>query len=578
MWDRCAVRRTASTYFVVSTLLLAASCTRKSPDGSEGKDQPTLAPASEAADTVVYAKSVLTMDPANPEVEAIAIDDGVIVAVGERESIAKRVGENTQVLDLATGSVTPGLVDAHAHLLGLGRQFEVVDLKGLASIDAVVKALEKGAPEADGRWVLGRGWDQNLWAEDGAMPDHQRLTEAFPDRPVWLTRIDGHAGWANQTTLERAGITNETPDPPGGEILRDEEGAATGVLIDSAMELVPVPPDGPEDIERHLLAAIDAAVAAGLTGVHEMGLGKDAHVVLESLADTGRLKLRVEGYASQQWFADELGETAAPPPPSPDARYHLHGVKIYADGALGSRGAALHSGYTDRLDHRGMLITGAAELETLATKAMANGWQAATHAIGDRANRLVLDAYQAAHQRHARKDHRFRIEHAQIVTPTDVPEFAKLGIIASMQPTHATSDMPWAGARLGDERLAGAYAWRSFADAGVRLAFGSDFPVESVEPTLGLYSAITRQDADGEPPKGWHPEQRVSLQEAIAAFTRGAAYAVHREEHFGRIAVGMQADLTGFVIDISDAEPTALRTAGVEFTMVGGDVVFRQDH
>lgn len=578
MWDRDEVRRTAPTFFALSTLLIASSCTRKSSNDAEGTGKPVLAPASEAADTVVYAETVMTMDPANPEAKAVAIDDGVIVAVGERESIAKRVGADTKVIDLEAGSVTPGLIDAHAHLLGLGKQFEVVDLKGLASIDAVVSALKKGAPEVDGRWVLGRGWDQNLWAEDGSMPHHQPLSDAFPDRPVWLTRIDGHAGWANQATLERAGITSETPDPAGGEILRDEDGVATGVLIDAAMDLVPVPPDGPEDIERHLLAAIDAAVAAGLTGVHEMGLGKDAHAVLESLADNGRLKLRVEGYASQQWFGDELGETRAPEPPAPEARYHLHGVKIYADGALGSRGAALHTGYSDRPDHRGVLITGEAELEAHATKAMKNGWQAATHAIGDRANRMVLDAYQAAHQRHARKDHRFRVEHAQIVTPSDVPEFAKLGIIASMQPTHATSDMPWAGARLGEERLAGAYAWRSFADAGVRLAFGSDFPVESVEPMLGLYSAITRQDADGEPPEGWHPDQRVSLDEAIAAFTTGAAYAVHREQHFGRIKVGMQADLTGFVIDIGNAKPAALRNAAVEFTMVGGETVFRRAH
>ena len=535
------------------------------------KELSTCPQGQESSLLVVRGGTIVTGDPSEPTTHAIAAAGGRVIARGAAAESLVRDCPRGQVVELAGGSAVPGLTDAHAHLAGLGAALVEVDLRGARSIEEVVDRVKRGAPPAG--WIVGRGWDQNLWP-GAAMPSHDALTAAFPERPVWLRRVDGHAGWANAAALRAAAITAETEAPTGGEILmRDGPHGRepTGVLIDAAMDLIPVLPPPREELRRRLLLAQDHALARGLCSVHEMGVGPGVDATLRELAAEGLLKLRMVGYADEGWFMSlghglpDLAEQ-----PAPDDRYALQGVKIYVDGALGSRGAALLQPYSDRPGHTGMFQHEPGQLGAVVTQAQAHGYQVAAHAIGDAAIRAVLDALQAARPP---SDHRLRVEHAQIVDLADIPRFARLGAIASMQPTHATSDMPWAEQRIGPARLAGAYAWRRFLEARVHLAFGSDFPVEEVEPTFGLYAAITRQDPQGNPPGGWLPDQRLTLPEAIAAFTSGAAYAARREAWAGTLARGMLADITCFAGDITAMPPPELRTAKVLATVIGGQVV-----
>jgi predicted amidohydrolase YtcJ len=469
--------------------------------------------------------------------------------------------------------IVPGLTDAHGHVANLGAGMETVDLRGATSIAEVIARCR--ASTQTGEVLVGRGWDQNLWP-GAAMPPAGALDAAFPTRPVWLVRVDGHAGWGNAALLQRAGITAETAAPAGGMILRDDSGAATGVLVDAAMGLVTLPEPSDADVRRQLRLAHDRLLALGITGVHDMGVSAAADRAYRDLIADEAWHLRVHGYADLGWYEAERA-AQGPDVVAEDTRYALVGVKIYADGALGSRGAALLQPYADQPGHRGLFQHDRAALTRLCGEAIARGWQPAVHAIGDAANAAVLDAFAAATQRRG-AGHRPRIEHAQLIAREDVPRFAALGVIASMQPTHATSDMPWVPARVGPERLGGAYAWRTLLDAGVRLAFGSDFPVEEPNITHGLYAAITRQDAAGNPPEGWLPGQRLTLEQAIAAFTEGAAYAVRREAHLGQIKPGMLADLTCFASDLAaelaQTGPQAVRAARIRATLVRGRVAY----
>lgn len=524
------------------------------------------------AELIVCGGEILTMDPARPEVAALAAAGGRVIAVGALAEVERLRGPNTVEVDLAGGLAVPGLTDAHAHLLGLGAELDQVDLRGARSIEDCVARTRAQAPASG--WVIGRGWDQNLWPE-AVMPTHAPLTEAFADRPVWLRRIDGHAGWANRATLMAAGISRSTANPQGGEILRDSAGEPTGVLIDNAMNLVPVPEPSDEDLRRRILIAQDRVLALGLTGVHEMGVGPRADAILRELARDGSLKLRMTGYADESWFVSKLQTGDMPALPDPSVRYRLAGVKLYVDGALGSRGAALLAPYADRPGHSGSLMHAPGELEAVVLAAVRHGWQVAAHAIGDRGIRVLLDACAAARAAVPAADPRLRVEHAQIVDLADIPRFLALGAVASMQPTHATSDMSWVPARLGAERLAGAYAWRRFLDAGVPLAFGSDFPVELPNVSHGLAAAMTREDASGQPPGGWLPDQRVSLVEAIAGFTTGAAYAARQTDWCGALAPGLVADLTCFRADLRDVAASSIRDAALRATIVAGAVVWQ---
>jgi len=470
---------------------------------------------------------------------AVLIAEGrVLDLVGEAEGRA-RAGD-APVLEAE--QVTPGFVDAHTHPLGLGKKLSELDLTGLDTYAATLEKIASGA--AGTGWLSGRGWDQNDWSDPppGGWPRAADLDALVPDRPVLLRRVDGHAAWVNSAALRLSGIDASTPDPEGGRILRDADGNPSGVLVDEALSLLHPPEPDRSMLEAWLTRSLAEITAVGLTGVHAMGLDDASLEVCSAFEREGRLPVRIWAYVSPDTEAEArlLQEG-----PWGEGHLKVVGVKDYADGALGSRGALLSADYADEPGHRGLEVTDPETLATRATRLVEADAQMATHAIGDAGVRHVLDAYAAARRAHPDKAAlRLRVEHAQVVHPDDVPRFAALNVIASMQPTHATSDMPWAEARLGPERVRWAYAWRTLSDHGAPLAFGSDFPVEEADPGLGLWAAVHRTDLSGNPPGGWYPEQALTVDEAIAAFTAGAAYAVHEEDRLGSLLPGRPADLT----------------------------------
>ena len=527
------------------------------------------------ATLVLIGGDVITNDPEQPRVQAIAVRGSRILAVGDDAQMRALVGGETRVVELHGRTVTAGLVDGHCHLYGLGSAEDNVALKGLASESAAVAVVVEAArTRPDGEWLEGRGWDQNPWG--GAFPTKASLDAVLGDRPVSLRRVDGHALWVSSAVLARAGITRATPDPAGGRIVRDAKGEPTGVLVDLAMNLVDAiaPKPSAEVRERRIRRAAAEAVAAGLTGVHEMGIDDDTVAVYRALAKAGELPLRVNAYL-------EVAPADAPAlakrplePDGGDAYFAMVGVKFFADGALGSRGASLAADYSDDPGNRGLWVTQPAELDRAVKSATDAGWQVATHAIGDAGVHATLDAYAHAIARHPGEDLRLRVEHAQVMTADDLARMAKLGVIASMQPAHATSDLPWAEARLGPERIKGAYAWRSILDAGGFIVAGSDFPVEETSPLLGIYAAVTRRDRDGSPAGGWYPAQRLTLDEAIFAFTAGPALAGFVDEDRGRVVPGMVADLT--IYDRALVAGRELLDTQIDLTIVGGEVVYER--
>jgi predicted amidohydrolase YtcJ len=525
-----------------------------------------------AADLVLLGGTIHTMQPALPRAQAVAIRDGRVAAVGSDADVKSFVGPRTRVVNLQGKTVTPGLVDGHCHLYGLGASLESLSLRGVDSPEAAGRLVAAvTAQRAAGEWILGRGWDQNRWIP-ADFPKHTALTEAAPNHPVALSRIDGHALWVNAAAMKAAGITRDTPDPAGGKIYRDAQGEPTGVFVDNAMGLVEskIPPDPAAIRERRILRAAQLAVTLGLTGVHEMGIDDATVAVYRALAKENRLPLRVYAYLSGEGQIDSLPSRRPDIDSDGTAMFALRGVKLFADGALGSRGASLLAPYDDDPTNSGLSLMPAAELRRAAQVTASSGFQLAVHAIGDRANREVLDAFEAAAP-DKKGNLRFRVEHAQVIAPEDIPRFARLGVIASMQPTHATSDMPWAEARVGAARIKGAYAWRAILASGARITFGSDFPVEETSPLLGLYAAVTRQDPKGNPPGGWLPDQRLTLDEALAAFTVEPAYASFVDAHRGRIAPGFVADLTVFGRALTPDR--GLLEANVAMVIIGGKVV-----
>lgn len=529
------------------------------------------------ADFVLHAKRIWTGDPEHPWAESLAARGGTLAVVGTRSDVELLSGPLTTVLELPTAFATPGLIDAHGHLASLGETLEHVDLRDLHSIDEVVQRIrERAATAGPGEWVVGQGWDQSLWPGK-ELPSHQPLSTALPDRPVLLRRVDGHAVWVNSAALAAAGITHETSDPAGGKILRDRDGNPSGVLLDNAADLVgrKLPGSSRDALRRQFLAAQRLAFAAGLTGVHDAGESARDIDVLRSLDASRELKLRVYGMAAPPGGREVEFVSRPARARAPHERYTLRAIKMFIDGAMGSRGAALFDDYSDDPGNRGLILTEPDQLQQITAAALANGWQVCTHAIGDRGNRLVLDAYESALRQSGKPDHRLRIEHAQLVAIEDIPRFARLGVIASMQPTHATSDMRWAMARVGPSRIAGAYAWRRFIDSGVTLAFGSDFPVERVDPTLGLYAAITRQDLLGNPPGGFLPDQRIGLIEALRAFTAGAAFASFDELQLGILRPGMACDVSVFDRELTQDTPMQIAEANVLATVIAGEIVYR---
>lgn len=523
------------------------------------------------AATLFHNGRIRTLDEAQPLVEAMLVDDGGrVIALGDSSDLLERYADAARH-DLAGAHVLPGLIDAHGHVAGLGSALLSADLVGATSKADIVRRLrEFEANLPDGAWLTGRGWDQNRW-ENTDFPTAADLDEAFPGRPVWLRRVDGHAGWANSAALATVKRPLEGDwQPEGGRILRGGDGRATGVFIDTAMNLVDeaMPPPDRALRQRALDMAVAEAARLGLTGVHDAGVDLDTLALMRERADAGRLPIRIYAMADGDGATlDWLCENGAYA--HPGGRLQMRAVKLYMDGALGSRGAALLRDYADDPGNRGLLVTAADRLAAAVTRADRCGIQVATHAIGDRGNRLVLDVY-AALDAEGRDARRARIEHAQIVHPDDIARFAAEKVIASMQPVHATSDMPWAAARVGLQRLRGAYAWQRFGSHGTRMAFGSDFPVEAVNPFHGLYAAITRQDAEGQPEGGWLPDQRLDLLAALQGFTSGAAYAGFAEDDLGSLAVGKRADFIIVDRDVFSVPPAQVRATVVHSTWLDG--------
>jgi len=541
--------------------------------------------AAPPADLVLRGGRILTMDPEQPEATALAARGGVLVAVGGEADVADLIGPNTEVVELAGRTACPGFFDAHLHLPGLAQGARRVDLAGTRSeTEVVARAAARAAETPPGGWILGRGWDQNDW-ELAEFPTHAALSAALPDRPAVLERIDGHAVLANAVAMQRAGISAGTPDPEGGRILRGADGAPTGVFLDNAAALVErvVPEFSREDLAAGLPSVIEDLHRRGITSVADAGVSLEQAQLYAELARAGRFELRAHVMLSADdpaVFADAAGLPSADL--TGQGRVALRAVKAYADGALGSRGAALLAPYADDPDNSGLLLTPPEQLEALAEHCLRTGWQLATHAIGDFGNRVTLDAYAAALAavpplQRAVPEPRFRIEHAQVLAQQDVPRFAQLGVIASMQALHQTSDMPWAEARLGPVRVAGAYAWRALLDTGARLCGGSDAPVETPDPLLGFRANVTRADARGQPPGGWHPEQRLSRAEALASITSWAAYACFAEERVGALRPGLAADTVVLSDDPLLVPDERLADLRVELTVFDGRVVYARD-
>lgn len=534
--------------------------------------------AEDGADLVLRNGRFHTVSSLGTVEGGLAVRGGRIVYLGSDAGAAALVGARTRVIDLAGRAVVPGLIDAHSHLLGLGRALESVDLRGAPSYEVLVGRVAAAAARVPaGTWVYGRSWDQNLWP-GGQFPEHGGLSLAVPAHPVWLQRVDGHAALLNAAAMTALGIDRSVVDPSGGRFLRAADGAPTGVLIDNAMDAVAarLPQPSTADLQRWLAGAAQHCIARGLTTVTDMGVGAPALDLYQAAVAGGQLPLRVAAFLEDdaaleaQWFGRG-------PLIDPASRLVVRGVKLYADGALGSRGAALLEPYADDPGNLGLLLTNGDHIEEVARRARRHGFQIGVHAIGDRGNVVALDALERALGSDGDpRAARWRLEHAQVMRAQDIQRMARLGIVASMQPTHATSDMPWAEDRVGPRRIEGAYAWRQVLSAGGRLALGSDFPVESADPLLGLYAAVTRQDVEGRPEGGWRPGEKLSRDEALRGFTADAAWSLFLDEEVGSIEAGKRADLVVFDRDLMAVEESEIPRLRVEWTILDGSVVYER--
>ncbi len=542
----------------------------------------TIRCGAQAPDWILVNANIYTVDARQPRAQALAVRGERLAAVGSNEKVRALVppGGTTRVVDAGGLTVVPGLIDAHGHMLGLGQSLERLDLREAASPDEVARLVRKqAARRRPGEWIQGRGWDQNKWPGK-EFPTHDPISAAAPENPVYLTRVDGHAGWVNRKALELAGVSAATADPPGGRLIRGPDGVPTGVLVDRAQGLVTskIPTSGPRQIQDALARAAQECVRLGLTGVHDAGVSMEIITAYKELIAENKMPLRV--YAMIRGPSATLDEyfQRGPEVNYGGGRLTVRSIKLGVDGALGSRGAALLEPYTDEPGNRGLITLAPSQMIQVCEHALERGFQVNTHAIGDRGNRIALDDYEAAFlgRKEYPRDHRFRIEHAQVLAPDDIPRLGRLGVIASMQGTHATSDMPWAEARLGRERARGAYAWQALLKSGARLANGSDFPVEAVNPLWGFYASITRQDHAGQPAGGWFADQRLSREEALRSFTLDAAYAAFEERDKGSLEPGKLADFIVLSRDIMTIPPADVLKTEVVRTVVGGQTVWQR--
>ncbi len=557
----------------------------------------------EMPDRVFINGIIYSLDEGNSTYEALAVKNGLIFNLGTTADLSKKYVD-AEIIDLDGKVVLPGFIDAHGHISGYGENLLEIDLVGTNSqVEIAEKVKEKALQVQPGEWIAGVGWDQNDWKEK-VWPNHKILDEAAPDNPVYLTRIDGHALWVNKKALELAGITKDTKAPNGGDIKRDAKGNPTGVLIDNAMNLIykVVPPQTDEMIEKTILTSVNSLTKYGITSVHDMGVGLRTINVMKKLADEGKLPIRIHAYI------DGVGNTWNEFLKSgrlvgyANNFLNVRGIKLFVDGAMGSRGALMSEPYQDDPGNSGLQLMSEDEIYKVALDALKDGFQVATHAIGDLGNTIVLNAYERALNELKPKDHRSRVEHVQVINPKDVERFGKNGIIPSMQPVHATSDMPWAEARLGTKRVKWSYAPKLVLKGSPIIAGGSDFPVENPSVLEGIYAGVTRRDKNEYPRSwldvvrmvdkklfviskegipdttvfegGWYPEQRLTVQEAVNEFTKWAAYAGFEENKKGTIEIGKWADFTILDRDIFNIPARDILRANVEMTIVGGRVVY----
>lgn len=496
-------------------------------------------------------------------------DDGIVTDVLEKKD--KRPKKVDYRYDGKGAVLVPGMIDSHAHVMAIGFAQMTLDLSGTSSLEEALAAIRAyAAAHPDRPWITGGGWNQEKWGL-GRFPTAADLDSVVPDRPVWLDRVDGHAGWANSAAMRSAGVTAQAADPQGGHIERvSGSREPAGVFVDAAMPLVSarVPAPRPIDEDTAFAKAQLSLLENGVTTVADMATTIQSWQTYRRAGDAGKLRIRIAAYADGTDAMQLIGG----PGPTPwlyDGRLKLAGVKLYIDGALGSRGAWLKQPYADAPDSRGLPVMTDTRLGNLMSRAAIDDFQIAVHAIGDKGNSSVLSAIEELSQTY-KGDRRWRIEHAQIVDPADIPRFGTDGVIASMQPQHQTSDRTMAEARLGPQRLAGAYAWKSIAATGSVLAFGSDAPVEPAQPFLGIAAATTRQGPDGQPAGGWQPQERLTREEALAGYTTGGAFALFSEKTLGRIAKGFRADFLLVDRDPLTVTPDALRQTQVMETWIGG--------
>jgi predicted amidohydrolase YtcJ len=542
--------------------------------------------AREPASTVFVNGNIYTMNERQPRVEAIAMKGDRIVFVGSNDDAKKYQTPDARTIDLAGKTVVPGLTDSHCHIFGIGERELTLNLEGTDTLEDFLAKVKARVDQAEpGKWITGRGWIETFW-KPPQFPTRADLDKIAPNNPVFFTRADGHAAIVNSAALRIAKIEKETPNPFGGEILRDKQsGEATGMLLDHAQQLVQKNIPQPTEMERReaFVVGVKRELSLGWCQIQNAGSNLDDLPPMRQALEAGQCKIRVYNAVYSPGPAGDALLRDGPALNEFDHRFTQRTIKVVFDGALGSRGAALLEPYSDAPETSGYLTQKESELQSIFEEALRKGIQIETHAIGDRANRLILDLYEKAmkavppDQRKIREP-RWRVEHAQIVTAPDLPRFSKLGVIASMQPSHAISDLFFAPSRLGKGRLAGAYAWQSLLKSGAVICGGSDAPVERGEPMIEFYAAVARKSIKGESADGWHPEQAVSRENALKMFTLSSAYAAFEEKDRGSIEPGKLADLTILSADIMKIpEPEILKTT-CAMTVIGGEIVYEAAH
>jgi len=537
--------------------------------------------AAEPADLVLLDATVHTVDARRPRAEAVAVRGNRILAVGSSAEVGAHVGPRTRVLRLPGRAVVPGFDDAHAHLLGIGFARLDVDLVGTRTFDEVLERVARAVKgRAAGEWIRGRGWHEEKWMRPPAgavrgFPTHAALSAVSPDNPVVLERADGHAVLVNAKAMALFGVTRATRAPEGGEIIRDAAGEPTGVFVDNAERLVTPEERTEPEVRRALELAMDECLRKGVTSLTDAGAPVEVIALYKQAGAAGKLRTRIYAMASGLATMRALGR---PESGLAGGFLDVRAVKVYADGALGSRGAALLEPYADDAGNLGLVRTPPEEMLEAARYALAHGFQVGIHAIGDRANRIVLDAYEKAFgERPEARDPRFRVEHAQILDAADIPRFGRMGVLASMQGIHCPSDRPWAPRRLGDARVAeGAYVWRKLLDTGARILNGTDAPVEDISPIQNFHASVTRRGADGQPPGGFDPDQKLTRAEALRTMTLDAAYGSFAEREKGSIEVGKLADLVVLSQDILAVPDDELMRTEVLATIVDGRVLYEK--